>query len=216
MHIFRELWRGKDMYRILMNEECTRHEIHGKVIDVGSGLTRASYHRFLRQKRGTSIAPLDLGFSQAVGGQAIDLETDPLPYARESVDTVLLFNVLEHIYNYQHVVKDVQRVLKSGGTVLGAVPFLVCYHADPHDYWRYTHETLQRIFAQAGFTSAQVVPFGRGPCTAGFSQKEIAYHRILKMLVVPSVLFFDWVIVRLRPSMDKKKFPLGYFFVLKK
>lgn len=211
----KELWRGKDIYRILMNEECARHEIEGETLDVGSGLSLASYHRFLRKKHGARVIPLDLGFADASGAR-IDLETDLLPREGGSVDTVLLFNVLEHVYEYRHVVREARRVLREGGALVGAVPFLVGYHPDPRDFWRFTHEALQRIFAEAGFLSAMVLPFGRGPFTAAWSQKEGVYPRALKLFIAPMALFLDWCVARLRPGMDKRKYALGYFFVARK
>lgn len=211
--VWREMWRGKDLYRILMNEECSRETIRGKVLDVGSGKTLASYHRFLKQEPNTKIEYLDLGFDQtAAGGQPIDLEKDFLPHASGSVDTVLLFNVLEHLYNYRLVLTEIKRVLKSGGDFIGVVPFLVSYHPDPHDYWRYTPETLQKIFMEVGFTNIQIRPFGFGPAAASFSQLEMALPRVLKIILVPGVLFVDRVITKFRPKLGKEKFSLGLFF----
>ncbi len=216
MQYWKEVWRGKDIYRILMNTECLHYEISGVTIDVGSGLTKASYHRFLRRAPNTQITPLDLGFAKNAGGQALDLETDPLPYAAESVDSVLLFNLLEHVFHYTNVVRETHRVLKPGGTLVGAVPFLVNYHPDPHDFWRYTTETLAQIFRAAGFSDIHIMPFGRGPFTAGWSHVESVIPRFLKLLLLPIVLLLDRAVVRMRPALGKEKFPLGYFFSIKK
>jgi len=211
--IWREMWRGKDLYRIFMNEECSREAIGGKVLDVGSGKNLASYHRFLKRSPGTEIECLDLGFEKnSESSKSIDLEKDALPHAAESVDAVLLFNVLEHLYNYRLVLSEIKRVLKSGGQFIGVVPFLVGYHPDPHDYWRYTKETLQKIFREVGFTDIQIRPFGFGPASAAFLQLEMALPRVLKIILIPGVLCLDWVITKLRPGLGEKKFSLGLFF----
>lgn len=213
----RELWRGKDLYRILMNTECVHHTIKGKTLDVGSGLQLASYHRFLKRDPGAVIERVDLGFEEGSGGRRIDLEKDALPRADGSADTVLLFNVLEHIYNYQHLLAEIQRILKPGGQILGAVPFLVAYHPDPHDYWRFTKETLEKIFIVVRFTNIEIKSFGYGPGVAAFSQMEPVLPRLLKILLLPKTLLFDWLVLKFRPNkMNKDKFPLGLFFVVKK
>lgn len=215
MNYLAELWRGKDMYRILLNEECAKHMISGQVLDVGSGTARASYYRFLKQASGTTVAYLDLGFEKGMGeGKYIDLENDSLPQTDASVDTILLFNVLEHIYNDQHLFAEMKRVLKPSGAVLGVVPFLVGYHPDPHDYWRYTKESLQKVFAQAGFTDIQITALGRGPLTAAFSQYEVILPCILKMIALPFVLAGDRVITKLRPKLGRERFVLGFVFKL--
>ncbi len=210
MAFFQELWRGKDLYRIFMNTECSRHVLRGLTVDVGSGKQLASYHRFFKQEKDTKVECLDL----ALGN--IDFEHDALPYGENTVDTILIMNVLEHIYHYEHVLSELKRVLKSEGHIFGVVPFLVAYHPDPHDFWRYTEETLEKIFIEAGFSSIEIKPFGRGIGIAAFSQMEIILPRIIKMIVAPFVMMFDAVIHCLCKRATTGHYPLGYFFVVKK
>ena len=211
LNYLKEIMRGKDLYRILMNQECANYELSGLVLDVGSGPFDtaqgeggASYHRFFKKQPEVKIVPLDLK-------TGIDLEKDKLPYGDASVDMVLAFNVLEHIYNYRHLFSEIKRVLKPGGRVLGAMPFLVGYHPDPHDFWRYTSETLKKIFEENGFNRAMITLLGRGPVTAAFSQAEFLCPRVLKIFLLPVILLKDWVILKIRPSL-RVKFPLGFFF----
>ena len=56
---------------------------------------------------------------------------------------------------------------------MGAMPFLVGYHPDPHDFWRYTSETLKKIFEENGFNRAMITLLGRGPVTAAFFPGEV-------------------------------------------
>jgi SAM-dependent methyltransferase len=212
---FKELWHGKDLYRIFMNKECENQIITGKVLDIGSGVVLASYHRFLKKEKDVVVECLDLGFENS-GGKKIDLEKDFLPHQTESVDAVLLFNILEHLYNYSLVLSEIKRVLKPGGMFIGAVPFLVAYHPDPHDYWRFTIESLEKVFATAGFASIQIKSFGCGPISASFSQMEMILPRLLKIILLPGIFFCDWVITALRPRMNHNKFSLGLFFVVTK
>lgn len=213
--LFNEIWRGKDIYRIFMNEECRSHTVTGITLDIGSSLNLASYHRFLNHTPDSSVQCVDLNF-EGGDGRRIDLEADVLPQKDESIDTVLLFNVLEHIYNYPLVVSEIRRILKKDGVLIGAVPFLVAYHPDPHDYWRYTKESLERIFMTAGFRNITITSFGRGPCTAGFLQIEMGLPRVLKIACLPCVLFCDFVINWFRPKMNKDRFFLGLFFSVSK
>lgn len=209
---FKEIWRGKDLNRIFMNEECRNYSIYGKTIDVGSGLKLASYHRFLKREQNATVEFLDLGFEAGQEGKKINLEKDHFPQPSVSIDTILLFNILEHIYNYQLVLSEIKRVLKPNGQLLGAAPFLIAYHPDPHDYWRYTREALEKIFTAAGFTNIEIKAFGYGPVSAAFSQMETVIPKILKIILVPGILFADWFIIKLRPKLNKEKFSLGLFF----
>lgn len=208
-----ELWRGKDMYRVLMNECCIHEEIKGRTVDVGSGAKLASYHRFLKKNVSATVECLDLAFDTAnTAGRPIDLECNRLPYADASVDTILLFNVLEHIFDYSFVLTEIKRVLKPGGTLIGAVPFLVAYHPDPHDYWRYSSESLSRILKKNGFNTCEIRAFGHGPLTAATSQFEGVLPRVLKVFLWPLVWFCDGLLIKLRPALGRTKYSLGLFF----
>lgn len=199
----KEILRGKDLYRILMNAECSDNELRGLVLDVGSG-EGTSYHRFFKKSVDAKVAPLDLR-------TGIDFEKDPLPYAEGSVDFVLAFNVLEHIYHYQHLISDMHRVLRSGARLLGAVPFLLNYHPDPRDFWRFTQESLERILQTSGFANIEIIILGRGPCSAAFSQIEFLIPRMFKLVFIPMVLGTDRLLRVFKPHLPER-FPLGYFF----
>ncbi len=189
--------------------------LKGQVLDVGSSAALASYHRYFKKETPLSIECLDLSFSESGQDKKhINLESDVLPYANASIDSALLFNVMEHLHHYAFVLGEVKRVLKPGGQLIGAVPFLVNYHPDPHDYWRFINEALEQIFKETGFQNITVLPFGMGPFGAAFSLAEPALPRPIKILLFPLVATLDFLVKRLNPKFGKGKFPLGYFFVV--
>ena len=69
----------------------------------------------------------------------------------ESVDCVLLTEVLEHCPEPRIVLAEVYRVLRRPGLVFMTVPFLWPLHEVPFDEVRYTPFCLRRHFEQAGF-----------------------------------------------------------------
>jgi SAM-dependent methyltransferase len=54
----------------------------------------------------------------------------------ELAGTVLLFNVLEHVYAPWRAVDEAHRVLQPDGLLLGSVPFRAAIHRHDKDYWR--------------------------------------------------------------------------------
>lgn len=54
----------------------------------------------------------------------LDLESDPLPFADGAVDLVVCFGLLEHLREYDHLLTEVDRVLRRGGWFWLAVPNL--------------------------------------------------------------------------------------------
>lgn len=90
---------------------------------------------------------------------------DRVPFADATFEGVLLEYVLEHVRDYQALLREVMRVLKPGGSVLVTVPFRQSYHACPQDFWRFTHEGLEALFAQLGAGSVRIEVYG-GPISA--------------------------------------------------
>ncbi|MBI2045844.1 MAG: methyltransferase domain-containing protein [Parcubacteria group bacterium] len=210
----KEIWRGKDLYRIFMNNECAHYTLSGKVVDLGSGVNQASYYRFFQKGKTMEIAALDVGFGSQPSEKnvSIDFEKDALPYQDNSIDTVLVFNIFEHVYRYSFLLKEIHRILKPGGRMIGAVPFLVGYHPDPHDFWRYTSETLAAAYETALLRDVKVTVLGRGPFSAAYSQVEFVLPRVLRFLILPGSFFADWIVFLIKPKLPREKFALGLFF----
>ena len=97
----------------------------GLVIDLGAGNDRR-HPRFLN----VDLLPYP----------EVDLLCDgeALPFASGSIDGVLSIAVFEHVERLEHMLDEVHRVLRSGGRLFVAVPFLQPFHAAPHDYRRWT------------------------------------------------------------------------------
>lgn len=209
--VLKELLRGKTLARSLMNLKVSKYGLYGKVLDIGGG-NSPSYLRFFKDN-GFSLVSVDL--IDDCNNTTINLETDTLPYKDKSMDSVLMFNLLEHIYNYSFSLGEASRVLKKNGRLIGFVPFLVGYHPDPSDYFRYTKESLNKIFKNSGFGEVKITEVGVGPFTTSFNLIIFIFPKILILLIYPICYLLDSIISMIRPELSKK-FPLGYFFVLKK
>lgn len=74
-----------------------------------------------------------------------------LPYADGSVDAIFCEAVLEHLERADVAVAEMRRVLRSGGQVFAATPFLQHYHGHPDHYQNFTLTGHRRLFERAGF-----------------------------------------------------------------
>ena len=202
--ILKQIMRGKSLVRSLMNMHLRRFTLFGTVADIGGG-TNPSYYQFISKQPDTIVTSIDGKH------MAIDLETDALPVVSYTADFVLLFNVLEHIYHHKHVAAEAHRVLKPDGTFIGFVPFLVNYHPDPHDYFRYTPEALTAIFTVAGFHDVVVTPVGRGPFSVGYNTYMTLLPAPVAALLFPGYYILDTFVLKLKPALARR-YPLGYLF----
>lgn len=208
--ISRSIFNGKTLLRTLMNLELRKYSLEGKVLDVGGG-EKPSYFNFLKTG-GSEIVNIDFKSDR---GLNLDLEKDALPFRDGEIDKVLMFNILEHIYNYNHLISESYRVLKPGGGVLGFVPFLINYHPDPHDYFRYTKEALFKIFTSNRFEVIEIKEVGGGPFYVNYNNIAPSLPKFFRILLFPFYYLFDKFFLTFRPKA-RERFPLGFLFLLEK
>lgn len=204
MRRMRFLLQGQSLARILMNEALARETLHGRVVDIGGG-HHPDYFDYLQRTDEVQLDIIDASIS------GIDFEKDPLPFEDTYADTVLLCNVIEHIYEYAFLMRQVRRILKKNGHLIGFVPFWVGYHPDSHDYFRYTKEALKRILEEIGFQQIKIVPVGGGPFLANFNTIVLSVPRMLRPLFYCIYAAIDALFVWLRPQSVERN-PLGYKF----
>lgn len=73
------------------------------------------------------------------------------PFKKERFDTVVSFEVFEHVFNPDDFLKEVNRVLKKDGLLLMTVPFIWDEHEQPYDYARYTSYGLVYLLKKHKF-----------------------------------------------------------------
>ncbi len=201
----RELWRDKSLMRIYLNRALLSQTLRGRTLDIGAG-GDSKYLDFMPRTDSTRMEVLEVK-----KGASIDFERDQLPYADGSFDTVVLLNVLEHVYNYGHLAGEARRILAPGGQLIGYTPFLVRYHPDPHDFFRYTDEALLEILTTAGFSGVTITPVGAGPFLAALNVFIISIPRPVRVIVAPLALFLDKLFIRMRPHAPAI-YAMGYCF----
>ncbi len=74
-----------------------------------------------------------------------------LPLQSQSIDHVLLLDVLEHLPQPAACLEEIQRVLRPGGRLIIQVPFMYPLHDAPLDFHRWTRFGLHRAAQEAGF-----------------------------------------------------------------
>jgi SAM-dependent methyltransferase len=205
----KDLIEKKSLLRIYLNKRLSKEKLIGKTIDIGGGRD-ADYINFMTRAVDVSFETFDMK-----AGATVNFETDALPAADGVYDTVLFLNVMEHIFNHQHIANEVVRVTKPGGQVIGFVPFLMWYHPDHSDFFRYTHEALQIIFERAGVSKIEISAVAPGPFTAAAHMLVQSFPSILRPIVFLPFFLFDSLFNLLRPGRNKV-FALGYFFVIHK
>jgi SAM-dependent methyltransferase len=128
-----------------------------RVLDIGAGVGG-----FLEELGGlggtlhcTERDPGALRLCQERGlAHCLRADASALPYANESFDLITLFDVLEHLDDDGHALREVQRVLAPGGLVLTSVPAYpwLFSHNDvvAEHRRRYTRSGLREVHQRSG------------------------------------------------------------------
>ena len=70
-----------------------------------------------------------------------------LPFVDDAFDMVFSQSVIEHVPDPFSYARELQRVLKPGGTILVDAPFMAPFHGYPDHYFNPTMNGLRRLFA---------------------------------------------------------------------
>ena len=153
-----------------------------------------------------------------------------LPFSENSVDVVILFDVLEHFNKCETAISEVVRVLKPGGLVLVQIPFLYPLHDSPYDYQRMTSFGLIDLIERNGLsmdefdyrgepleTAALLLNIALAKSVITFAGKNILLKLFSYPLVGGAMILlncFGWVCGKILPRDDFM--PFSYHMILKK
>ena len=190
----------------------------GRLLDLGSGSVPLfeCYRPYISEN-------ICVDWDQSLdGGRHLDHQANleqKLPFADREFTTIILSDVLEHIFSPMNLWIEMARVLKPGGHILLSTPFLYWIHEAPNDYYRYTEHALRRFAYTSEFSIVVLRPLGGAPeVVADIFAKRLQTLPFLggtAASVVQSVTkaLFTEGPFRQFSARTAERFPLGYFLV---
>jgi ubiquinone/menaquinone biosynthesis C-methylase UbiE len=156
-------------------------------------------------------------------------DAQTLPIKNNSIDSVLLLDVLEHLPRPEDCLNEITRVLKSKGLLVLQVPFIYPIHDAPLDFHRWTQYALKQLVQKYGFTIRQKRQIGKPLETAGLllnialsktilnwlRQKNPAFILgILAPIIILLINLSCWLFSSISPMDDMM--PHSYCLILEK
>jgi len=122
--------------------------INGKLLDFGCG--NKPYESLFKVSEYVGLDIGESGFPEEKSAE-IFYDGKKIPFDDSSFDSVLASEVLEHVFNPDEVILELNRVLKKDGHIVITVPFVWFEHEIPYDYARYTGFGMEFLLEKNGF-----------------------------------------------------------------
>jgi SAM-dependent methyltransferase len=120
----------------------------GEVVDIGCG--RQPYRAAVPASRYVGV-DIDTPVTRALATAEVFYDGRTLPFPAASFDGALCSQVLEHVFTPDDFLREIARVLRPGGLLVLAVPFVWDEHEQPQDFARYSSFGLCALLERNGF-----------------------------------------------------------------
>lgn len=198
--------------RLLKNIRLLAPNLKGRLMDFGCG--QKPYRSLFSVNEYIGVDYENPGHPHV--NESIDVFYDgkTLPFADEFFDTIFSSEVFEHIFNLEEILKEVNRVLKTGGLLLITCPFAYCEHEIPNDYARYTSFAMRHLITKNGFEIVDQIKSGNS--IESIAQLKLMYlhqhiyPRLKKIPVLRSAFrIITYTLINVVTNISSRIFPQG-------
>lgn len=190
---------------------------HGSLLDIGCG--NKPYKKIFANK-----------VEEYIGIDSKSLESDikgdfyKIKIKRNSFDTVLSTQVLEHVATPEAFLKKIYRILKNDGVLILTAPLIGSLHEVPSDYYRYTKYGLKFMLEAAGLKIIQIKEQGNWLSSVGQHANfylDLTFNRYGLKGIKHSVQFLITLMLKLTSFLPERIIkanlsPLNYMIIAKK
>lgn len=164
-------------------------ELKGKMLDFGCG--SKPYRNCFTVDQYVGVDYENEGHSHK--NEQIDVFYDGknIPFEDGYFDSVLCTEVIEHVFNLDEVLKEINRVTRKDAKLLFTCPFMWNEHEVPYDFARYTRFALKSIFEKNGF---EIIEFKKsGTFVTTIAQMMSLYAQESLYPLMKKVFFLRWI-----------------------
>jgi SAM-dependent methyltransferase len=133
--------------------------IRGEVIDFGCG--RKPYRNLFNVSKYIGVDLEVTGHDHKNSEIDVFYDGKNIPFEDECFDSVICFEVLEHVFNPEEILIELNRILKKNGSGIISVPFCWNEHEIPFDYARYSSFGIKFLMEKCGFQVLEIHKSGR-------------------------------------------------------
>lgn len=125
------------------------HFLNGRLLDFGCG--NKPYRELINVDQYIGLDIEESGHNHDNEDIDVYYEGKIIPFDEKYFDSVFTSEVFEHVFELDHILKEINRVCKIDGHILITVPFVWNEHEVPYDFARYTSFGIHHILQVNGF-----------------------------------------------------------------
>lgn len=169
-----------------------------KVLDIGCG-NKPYLNLFNTNSKVKEYIGCDIVQSS---NKSVDVicEATALMFSEGEFDVVFSSQTIEHVADFQQMLKEANRVLKSGGHIILAGPMYWPLHEEPYDFFRFTKHGFEYSLKRADFEIVEIISCGGKWALLG----QVIIHTLPKWILKPKISRL--LINSLFYMLDKKYF----------
>ena len=210
MNYFNLIFSNRSILRIFQLEIFKKFKINGDIIEFGA--SDEIEKNFCNSKlKNCKISYSNINSSNK---DFVNIDLQKKILIELKYDYIIVFNVLEHLLDPNLALRNLSKICKKNGKIIGSTPFLFRVHGAPKDYSRFTKDHLIELLKSSNFKDIEIIELGTGPFLACISllRSYLKYIPIFYQLLVLFALVFDKLIKLFIKTDPKKIYPIGYVF----
>lgn len=134
---------------LYINIKQNAKELDGVLLDFGCG--RKPYKNLFAVKEYIGVDVEKSGHSHELSDVDVYYDGRTIPFPKDYFDSVFCGEVLEHVFEVDNTLAEINRVMKVNGKILITVPFVWNDHEIPFDFGRYSTYGLKYLMEKHGF-----------------------------------------------------------------
>jgi len=119
-------------------KKIAKETLNKKILEIGSGPKSSKI--FFDESNDFLCSDIEPEYGHPI----VDVTT--MTFDKE-FDMVVCLSVLEHVFEFHRAIANMYKALKDGGVLILSFPGYYPFHAEPHDYWRFTEHSIRRLLA---------------------------------------------------------------------
>tara|TARA_B100000941_G_C28433954_1_gene515845 strand:- start:308 stop:964 length:657 start_codon:yes stop_codon:yes gene_type:complete len=202
--------------RSLQNIESKKFKISGICLEIGNtGLNKKSFFNFFKIDKKAKKFFTDMKKKKSKNYFNLNLENRN--NIKIKFDNIIIFNVLEHVYEIDKAIKEIKKLLKPNGKIFISTPFLYRYHMAPKDYHRPTLDFYSKLSKKNNLKIIYQKNLGTGPFLASYSIMHNVLKKIFPVNIIILIIFlFVDKLSHLFSKNIRSVYPVCNFVVLRK